>query len=242
MSTKIQNQRKVLGLSQEEVAESLGISRPTYNKIEEGIIKPNPLQTEILKNIFNTKEDLSVAENKFVKDEVSVRKIPKENVQKFEAIFIYLLNKVGNRPNIGQTDIYKLLYFIEFDYYEKFEEQIIGATYIKNTYGPTPISFPKVMANLKRIGKVVEVKSKYFGKDQVRYLATCEADLSCLSGNEIGHIDREIDRLSHMSALQLSELSHKDTPWSVAADKAIINYEHVFYRPKETSVRQYEEL
>jgi len=30
------------------------------------------------------------------------------------------------------TVLYKILYFIDFDYYEKYEEQLMGALYIKN--------------------------------------------------------------------------------------------------------------
>jgi len=48
--------------------------------------------------------------------------------------------------------------------------------------------------------------------------------------------------LSHLTARQLSDLSHIDTPWKVAKEREIINYEHVFYRPEETSVREYEPL
>ena len=40
MSTWIQNKRKISSLSQTEVAKSLGISRPTYIKLEKGELKP----------------------------------------------------------------------------------------------------------------------------------------------------------------------------------------------------------
>ena len=47
------------------------------------------------------------------------------------------------------TVLYKLLYFIDFDYYEKFEEQLVGATYIKNHFGPTPVEFKKIVDTIK---------------------------------------------------------------------------------------------
>jgi hypothetical protein len=31
-------------------------------------------------------------------------------------------------------------------------------------------------------------------------------------------------------------------PWLVAKDKEVLDYEYVFYRPEETSVREYEPL
>jgi hypothetical protein len=45
-----------------------------------------------------------------------------------------------------------------------------------------------------------------------------------------------------MTAKQISALSHKDTPWLVAKDKEQLDYEYVFYRPEETSVREYEQI
>ena len=45
-----------------------------------------------------------------------------------------------------------------------------------------------------------------------------------------------------MTATQISELSHLDPPWIAAKDKEHLEYEHVFYRPRLTSVREYEEL
>ncbi len=245
MSTWIQSKRKLSGLSQSEVAKSLGISRPTYTKIEQGLVKPSYQQKAILANIFGTSEDSlekNMGQKITVSPFVSVRDIPSENVGKFKEVLLYILGKVGSRPNIGQTALYKLLYFIDFDYYELYEQPLIGATYIKNHFGPTPVSFAKIVNQMESDGQLVVVSSKYFDRDQTKYIPVKEANVSCLSGRELKHIDDEIDRLSHFSARQLSELSHKDTPWIVAKDKEVIEYEHVFYRPEETSVRTYEPL
>ncbi|OHA25717.1 MAG: hypothetical protein A3D52_01490 [Candidatus Taylorbacteria bacterium RIFCSPHIGHO2_02_FULL_44_36] len=245
MSTLIQNKRKLLGLSQEAVAKSLGISRPTYIKIERGEMKSTEQQKNILARLFDMSQDdfeKKSLKTEAISGDIEIRKIPKENVKKFKEVLLYILGKIGSRPNIGQTVLYKLLYFIDFDYYEKYEEQLIGATYIKNTYGPTPVSFAKIVRKMEDEGKLVEVKSKYFDRDQTKYVPVKEADVSSLSGRELKHIDNELEKLAHLSAKQLSELSHKDTPWLVAKDKEVINYEHVFYRPQETSVREYEPL
>lgn len=246
MATWIQNKRKIIGLSQGAMAESLGISRPTFVKLEKGILKPTEQQKSILASLFNmSQNDLEKNESKkteVISDKVEMREIPKENIKKFKEVLLYILNKIGSKPNIGQTAIYKLLYFIDFDYYEKFEEQLIGATYIKNTFGPTPVSFAKIVKQMQTAGELVEVKSKYFDHDQTKYIATKEADVSIFNGQEIKHIDDEIERLGYFTAKQLSELSHKDTPWVVAKEKEVLEYEFVYYRPEETSVREYEPL
>ena len=245
MSTWIKNKRALAGLSQEAAAKSLGISRPTYIKLERGEIKPTEQQKVILGRLFGVSQEsveTNVKKSVTVPDHIEIREVPEEKAEKFKEVLLYILGKIGSRPNIGQTVLYKLLYFIDFDYYEKYEEQFIGATYIKNTYGLTPVSFAKIIKQMQVDGSLVEVKSKYFDKDQTKYLPVRPANASTLSGRELYHIDETIERLGHLNATELSKLSHEDTPWKVAEDKEAINYEHVFYRSEETSVRDYEPL
>jgi len=238
MSTFIKNKRNLSGLSQSEVAKSLGISRPTYINLEQGKTKPTEEQTCLLASILNVSKDTfeKGATFKKISSGIKLKEIPKENLEKFKQVLLYIVSKVGNRPNIGQTALYKLLYFIDFDFYEKNQKYLIGATYIKNTHGPSPISFAKIERELEQGGKLVEVKSKYFNYDQKKYLITSEPDVSLLTAPELKHIDDEIDRLASKTAKELSELSHIDTPWRVAKEKQVLNYRHVFYRPDETSV------
>ncbi len=239
MSTYIQINRKKSGLSQLQVAQSLGISRPTYLKLEKGETKPTEDQKALFASIFGiSKETLEKNSNQqsLLTQEVIVKEIPKENIEKFKQVLLYVVSKVGNRPNIGQTALYKLLYFIDFDYYEKTQQYLIGATYIKNTHGPSPVSFAKISRELQNSRQLVEVNSKFFKYDQKKYLVTNDPEVSFLSASELKHIDTELERLASKTAKELSDLSHIDTPWRVAKDKTILNYRHVFYRPDETSL------
>ena len=239
MVTWIQSKRKVAKISQAEVAKVLGVSRPTYIKLEQGKLKPTEEQKALLADIFGVSRETLEKESISSKIiEIKPREIPKENTEKFKQVLLYIVSKVGGRPNIGQTALYKLLYFIDFDYYEKFQTYLIGAKYIKNTYGPTPVSFAKISRELERGGALVEVKNKYFNYDQTRYMVTSDPDVSLLSAQELKHIDDELLRLTSKTAKELSDLSHRDTPWKVAQDRKELNYRHVFYRPDETTVSE----
>jgi transcriptional regulator with XRE-family HTH domain len=238
MSNWIQTKRKYAGISQAEVAKVLGISRPTYIKLEKGKLEPTEEQKALLASVFGVSQETVDKGNKNneIQSEIKPKEIPKENIDRFKQVLLYVVSKVGSRPNIGQTAIYKLLYFIDFDFYEKYQKYLIGAKYIRNTFGPTPVSFAKITQGLKAGGALVEVNSKHFNYDQKKYLVTSEPDVSLLSAQELKHIDDELVRLASKSAKELSELSHKDTPWKVAKDKQELNYRHVFYRSDETSV------
>jgi len=165
--------------------------------------------------------------------------IPQKNIGKFKEVLLYILNKIGSKPNIGETVIYKLLYFIDFNYYEKYEEQLIGATYIKNHHGPTPKEFKKVINEMIKKGEIMKVESNYFQYPQTKYLPLRKPDLTKLKAIEIEVIDDVLNKLGDMNASQISEYSHNDVPWLTTEDGEIIEYESVFYRTPQYSVREY---
>ncbi len=253
------------GFSQAEIALKLHISRSSYIAFEQGKRELTLKEANQLSELFEI--SLSDIQNgKIDTPEVAFEKkshvaksakrdlndptpeerifVPQEKVDKFKQVLLYILAKVGGKPNVGQTVLYKILYFIDFDYYEKFEEQLIGARYMKNTHGPTPVMFPKIIKQLVAEGAIEAIKSKFYKYDQTKYLINpnIAIDLSTLTARELAHIDEELDRLSDMTAKKISDLSHIDTPWKIAKEKGILEYEFVFYRPDETSVREYEPL
>lgn len=253
----IKSLRVKRGFSQSEIALKMGISRTSYIAFEQGKRELTLAEANELSKIFDislqeiqTGKDITPEVVLGVSKKISKEKnngeikerisVPQEQVEKFKQVLLYVLSKVGGKPNIGQTVLYKLLYFIDFDYYEKFEEQFIGATYIKNHFGPTPVEFKKIVDLMEKNGELETVKSKHFQHDQTKYLPRRESDISVLNAREIKHIDDVLSRLSNKSAVELSDYSHKDVPWITAKEGRPLEYESVFYRTKDTSVREYE--
>ncbi len=244
--------REAKDYSQAEVADSLGITRQTLSKYESELSSLPSEYIKKLAEIFEV-EYQCIIDNTMPKEYsynvVSSAKeseendmridIPAENIDKFKQVLLYVLNKVGAKPNVGKTVLYKLLYFIDFDYYELHETQLMGLKYQKNTFGPTPVDFDSLAKEMQDSGDLELIKSKYYNKEMTKYLPIKEADLSLFNAQEIKHIDGIIVKLSDKNATELSDLSHKDVPWIIAEDKAILEYESVFYRTEETSVRVY---
>ena len=251
---RIKELRMKAGISQQKLAEMLGVSRPTITQIESGERKVSSDELIKLAEIFNVSIDHLIGlkgEPEVVLQEQEKKpgrsiesnmriNVPQKNLDKFREILLYILNKVGSKPNIGETVIYKLLYFIDFDFYEKYEEQLIGATYVKNHYGPTPIEFKKIVEKMIDDKQIVTVKDSYFDYPQTKYLPLRKADLSGLRANEVELIDSVLNKLSDMNATQISDYSHNDVPWLTTEDGKIIEYEAVFYRTPMYSVREYD--
>jgi transcriptional regulator with XRE-family HTH domain len=251
LGKRIKALREALRISQEELAKKLEIDRASLSLIENDkrALKANELillakamniSIDELLNIHSSTEVILEQAQELKEKSLDLRiSVPQKNLQKFKEVLIYILGKIGAKPNVGETVLYKLLYFIDFNYYEKYEEQIIGATYIKNHHGPTPIEFQAIVNEMIESKEIEVVKSKYFQHLQKKYLPHRESDLSVFNANEIKLIDDVLQKLSSMNASTISEYSHQDVPWMITPDRQKIDYESVFYRTPAYSVREY---
>jgi len=255
LAKKIKELRQENNFSQEYMAQELRMSRPTYVQIEQGDRELTIAEANRLAAIFSVSlEDFLAGKKSQYKITVgqSEKKIPesssglqirvtKKNLEKFKQVLLYILGKVGSKPNVGETVLHKLLYFIDFDYYEKFEENLMGATYIKNYHGPTSIELKKVVSDMQKEGELEIVKSRYFKFNQKKYLPIKRPNLDVLSAREIEHIDDVLARLSDKNAKEIEDYSHNDIPWKVAKNGKPLSYESVFYRDERYSVRNYDD-
>ena len=236
-TTDVRELRQAHRMSQGYLAQKLGISRPTLVRIEKGERPLTLIEDARIRDLFGIAQKGTAVTSGDIR--ISV---PQKNIEKFKQVLLYVLGKTAGKPNIGMTALYKLLYFIDFDYYEKYEEQLMGLTYIKNHYGPTPREFVKVVEQMKKGGDLEEVQSTHFQYEQRKFLPHKEPDLTKLTAQELEMVDSVLARYGDMTATQLTSISHEDTPWTVADDGEDVDYEHVFYRPEKLSVREYDPL
>ena len=255
MTTFLKKLRQKHDISQEFLAKKIGVSRPTYVQVENGARKMLVEEAQKLARFFDLSLENFLAGRENAEPKVELEKakkrkkekqemrisVPEENAAKFKEVFLYILEKIGALPNIGEAVICKILYFIDFDYYEKYEEQLIGATYIKNHHGPTPVVLAKIVRQMENGGDLVRVVKKYFQYDQKKYLPRRKSDLSIFSAREKELIDSEIERFKDFNANKIKKYSHKDVPWIGTEDLQPIDYEAVFCRTSEFSVRQYDD-
>ena len=165
--------------------------------------------------------------------------VPILQIDKFKNVLLYILERCAGKPNVGETVLYKLLYFADFNYYELYEEQLTGAKYRKLPYGPVPQKLDSIIKQMIDDGYLQRVKTAYQGYPQTRYLPLQKANLTELLASEKEVIDRVIEQMSDWSATAISNYSHKDIPWIASKEGEEINYELAFYREAPFSVRNY---
>jgi transcriptional regulator with XRE-family HTH domain len=239
---RITELRKLKGLSQADLAKRLKISRPSLAQIELGNRGVDVLELQRLSIVLGFSLDEFMSKDFAASDSTEFKtqgkkqtteeriSVPKFQVNKFKNVLLYILEKCAGKPNVGETVLYKLLYFADFNYYELYEEHLTGAKYRKLPYGPVPQKLDTIINQMIDTGQL----------QQTRYLPLTKANLTELKASEKEVIDRVIDQMSDWSAAAISNYSHKDLPWEVTDEGKYISYELAFYREAPFSVRNYE--
>lgn len=251
LGRRIAELRKSKGYSQDELAKTLEMSRPSLTQIELGkrnltvlelkkITDILAVSTDKLLSLDFTIEDvrLNVAGDKAWELRVSV---PEMKVDKFKDILLYILEKCAGKPNVGETLLYKLLYFSDFNYYEIYEEHLTGAEYRKLPFGPVPQKLDSIINQMMANKMIERFKTEYHGYPQTRYIPLVKPNLQNLKASEKDVLDKVIEQYSDWSASAISDYSHKDLPWLASKDGEIIDYELAFYREYPYSARTYDD-
>lgn len=251
---RIMELRKKKGMSQEELAKNIKISRPSLVQIEQGnrgleVVELHKIALvlgfsldNLLSDDFKVTDEMVIKETEKVKEKEEIRiSVPNLKINKFKNVLLYILERCAGKPNVGETVLYKLLYFSDFNYYELYEEHLTGALYRKLPYGPAPQKMDAIIGQMIEKNELQRIKTDYHGYVQTRYLPLIKSDLTALRASEKEIIDRVIDQLSDWTATAISNYSHKDMPWMASKDGEDINYELAFYRDAPYSVRNYGE-
>ncbi len=251
---KVSELRKEAGFSQNDIAKALKIPRTAVGMIEKGTRDVSGNELLALSKLFNVSSDyilglekktsVKIVEDKKIKKPEKAEErisVPQKNVEKLKQVLLYILERCAGRPNVGETVMYKLLYFSDFNYYEQYEEQMTGATYKKRRFGPVPVELSAVINRMIKNKELMLSSTEYHGYPQKRYIPQVKAELKLLKASEKDVIDKTIELMGDWTANEISNYSHEDMPWKATEEGESIDYELVFYRKKPYSVREYEE-
>lgn len=241
---KIKNLRTSRKLSQQTVADAIGVSRASYSQIETGQRKIAVEELHRVAVFFE--QDL----NTFF---VSEKKPPQPDNDPhyvMKQVILYLSNRLADKPNYGETLLNKLLYFVDFDYFEWTGELVTGETYLKLPYGPVPQDIEIILDEMEADEKIVRKSEIYHGHPQKKIKAVADPDMTVFQKIDeemqkplenyqpyddlptVEHmIDSVISKYGSWTATAVSERSHRDLPWKSAqniGDK--LTPDLVFYR------------
>lgn len=231
MSKDIKRLREQLGISQSTVADSIGVSRPSYDKVESGDKELTISQAKALAEALGTN-----FENLFG-DSVSQMTV-KYDESRYKDMIRRFISHAGAESDgrIPKTKLAKLLYLADFAWFYYHLEPISGLEYRRIPQGPVPDEYFRVIDSMYDAG---EIDIKFSGKAMMIGLNELDPQDEVLS-KEQGELIADIaNEWKEARTDAIVNFTHSQDPWRMCADKEIIPYElivqedpdHVYKRP-----------
>jgi len=251
---RVMTLRKKKGLTQEELAGRIGLSRTSLTQIETGNRSLTVIELHKIAAILSISlDEFLYAGDSGVTEASAPENIPSEtkpdnrisvpelNVEKLKNILLYILERCAGKPNVGETILYILLYFCDFNYYELYEEHLSGIRYKKLPYGPVPQNLDGILQQMVEARLLKQVNTEYHKFKQTRYLPLEKADLQQFSAAEKEVIDNVIMYMGDWTVSKMNEYIYMDLPWNATEVGDYISCNLAFYRRPPFSVRIYQD-
>ena len=210
LAEKVIKLRELSGLTQEEVANRLGISRQRWIMVEKGERDLSSEELELLATTFG------VDVGDFFDG------IP--DIEKFRQMYFACLEFAKNsHQNVPKTKLAKLLYLADFTNYFEELEPMSGVKYRRLEYGPVPDLFFAITDDLLEDGKIgLEVLD---GGAQMISLKTRESkNYDKLSKKELTKIKQICKAWKDKPTQEIVRFTHEQLPWKMCRDGEYIPY------------------
>jgi transcriptional regulator with XRE-family HTH domain len=214
---KIKEFRLQKNLSQEQVADVIGVSRPTYTAIESGKQELSAEEIQKLAKFYS----MSV-------DELLSGVTP--NIEKYKQMVLsYLRLDVSNSRGgkVTKTKLAKLLYLADFAWFYEHLDSMSGMLYKKFAYGPVPDAYFRVLAELEEDGKIKVDRIQENDKD-VFLISELESNknekLTTLSSEETALMKKIAHKWKDKKTSEIVNFTHNQLPFLMADDEGIVSY------------------
>jgi transcriptional regulator with XRE-family HTH domain len=205
VTNHVEKIRSSRGLTQEQVADVLGVSRATYISVTKGKRDLTTGELEKLSAYFN----VPIAE--FFDQ-------PRNN-EKFKQMYFYILRCF--RDGVPKTKLAKLLYLADFScFYDKLTP-MSGVRYVRREYGPVADIFFELTDDLYDKGKI-NIKPLDYALMIVP--TTIEQDDDLLSDEEKERLDRICNFWKDKRTAEIVNFTHEQKPWKMCRDGEYIPY------------------
>ncbi len=216
---KVKEFRIKKGLTQDEVAKIIGMSRPTYTALEAG--KKQNIDLDEAQKLANF---LGVSLNQFVSGAI-------EDIEKYKQMILsYLRMDISTTRNgrVPKTKLAKLLYLADFAWFYEHLESMSGMQYKKFPYGPVPDTFFRVLTELEEDGKINIDRTKEGEKD-VFLISESESNksekITTISAGEKELMEKIALKWKDKRTQEIVNFTHNQMPYTICRDNEVIPYE-----------------
>ena len=218
MSNNIEKARSMRGFSQEQMARSLGVSRPTYVSIETGKKELTISQAKTLASVLNIGLDdiLGTSDGTMVFSDAIT------STEKYKQIMLNAL-KFGadSDGKLTKTKWAKLIYLSDFIWYYNNSAPMSAMTYRKLARGPVADIYFRLLDELEETGTIFREQK---GNAILFSLVENETPRSKLSDDELSLIERVAQAWRGKPTDDIVNFTHKQLPWQICRDGEVIPY------------------
>lgn len=145
------------------------------------------------------------------------------SLKKFLNAALFFTNQV---PQLTKTKLNKLMFYMDFKYFQTHTVSITGVPYARINYGPVPDQY-SLLYGLMAAQQLVSIEEA--GVDQYSwdyFNAQKPADETVFNQDELAVLHQVVARFKDETARNISEISHQEDAWKDTASSAQISYEH----------------
>lgn len=221
----LQQVRSALGYNQEQMAELLGISRPTYAEIEKG-------KGEItISSLEKLADKTGVSINSLLSQEdFRVEAANQEALNKYKNMLLYAVHcGAGSDGKIPKTKLAKLLYLTDFTWFYKHLSAMSGLTYRRLQYGPVPDQY------FRALDELVDDHQITISEGEAHLIRATEKTPPThgLSKEEQTLIKDICKKWKNKNTKDIVDFTHEQLPWKLCKNNELIPYELIIQEDPE---------
>ena len=216
LADNLKSARTARGLTQDQVAQAIGLARPTYALIESGKRDVTLSQAETLAALLRTSVDelCGVGASNFDTEAL---------MEKYKQMILNALEAGADEDGkITKTKLAKLVYLADFTWYYNHLAPMSGMPYRRLPQGPVPETYFRAIDELVENGVLrLEEKGRAFMLSMVESGA---APGSKLSPEERQMIRKISESWQGKQTHEIVNFTHEQLPWSICREGEIIPY------------------
>ena len=156
----------------------------------------------------------------------------KINEKKYKNAIIFFAQKIQN-GTLGKLKLMKLLYYLDFDFFEKYGQSVTHDEYLRFENGPVPRMAEKIIKEMD--GKEIRItkrKIKAELNDQQHIEATTNFDINVFTREELIMLEEVASKWEKFTGSEMKMATHGEAPWISTKPNEFIDYNLSYYRNK----------
>ncbi len=234
----IKKLRKKFFLTQDEVSKKIGVSRPTYNKIEANKADITLEQAKRLADFFNvgiidllaTQDTANNNIRSALVDSLVSGKIvldDSKSLLKLSDLIHYIYYRLVSDPQFIDPFVHKLVFLMEYKYFKSNNLPMVPIRFIKKNGSPIIKMYDQVISELMVNNRLELLNIKNYKFPDQKYLPLKNVSLRNFSANELIMIDQIIGTYTFVGIEGIMEMINKVNPLLRAEEEGeIVLYPH----------------